>query len=118
MKITETRLKEIIKEEMELHDPFMEYQDEEGGMAKRQLENLAAYASELAMMLDENTQLEGWVQSKITLAQDYISKVKHHLEDELGMSSGGCGGSVEPLDIHPTDGFEIEDEHLNSLFEE
>ena len=84
MKITETRLKEIIKEEMELHDPFMEYQDEEGGMAKRQLENLAAYASELA----------------------------------LGMSSGGCGGSVEPLDIHPTDGFEIEDEHLNSLFEE
>ena len=113
MKITETRLKEIIKEEMELHDPFVEVHDEEGGMAKRQLENLAEYASELAMMLDENTQLEGWVQSKITLAQDYISKVKHHLEGELGMSSGGCGDSVEPLEIQPADSFE-----MRSLFEE
>ena len=118
MKITEKRLKQIIKEEMEHYDSFVEFQDEEGGMAKSQLENLAAYASELASMLDENTQLEGWVQSKITLAQDYISKVKHHLEDELGMSSGGCGGSVEPIGVHPADGFEIEDEDLHSLFEE
>jgi hypothetical protein len=115
MKITEKRLKQIIKEEMEYHDSFVEFQDEEGGMAKRQLENLAAYASELASMLDENTQLEGWVQSKITLAQDYISEVKHHLEGELGMTSGGCG---EPLGVHPADGFEIEDEDLYSLFEQ
>ena len=118
MKVTETRLKEIIKEEMDLYDSFQEFHDEEGGMAKRQLESLAEYASELAMMLDENTQLEGWVQSKITLAQDYISKVKHYLEDELGMSSGGCGGPVEPISVHPADGFEIEDEDLNSLFEQ
>ena len=115
MKITEKILKQIIKEEMEYHDSFVEFQDEEGGMAKRQLENLAAYASELASMLDENTQLEGWVQSKITLAQDYISEVKHHLEGELGMTSGGCG---EPLGVHPADGFEIEDEDLYSLFEQ
>lgn len=118
MKVTETRLKEIIKEEMDLYDSSQAFHDEEGGMAKRQLESLAEYASELAMMLDENTQLEGWVQSKITLAQDYISKVKHYLEDELGMSSAGCGGSGEPIDVHPADGFEIEDEDFNSLFEQ
>jgi len=115
MKITETRLKQIIKEEMEVHDQYMEYEDPEGSMAKRQLEHLADYASELAMMLDENTQLESWVQSKITLAQDYISKVKHYLEDELGMVSGGCG--AEPVSAEPVDDFIVDDE-LYALTEE
>ena len=116
MKITETRLKEIIKEEMELQmECGAEHMEREGDMARKQLEHIAQYASELTAMLDENTQLEGWVQSKITLAQEYISEVKHHLEGELGMTSGGCG---EPLGVHPADGFEIEDEDLYSLFEQ
>ena len=68
MKITETRLKEIIKEEMEMHDQYMDHEDQEGKMARRQLEHLAEYAMELASMLDDGTQLEGWVQSKLTLA--------------------------------------------------
>ncbi len=106
MKITETRLKEIIKEEMDLHDQYMEYEDQEGSMAKRQLEHLAEYAMELAAMMDDRNQLESWVQSKITLAQDYISKVKHHLEDELQVQAGGCGEpSVEP--VITVDGGEI-----------
>ena len=113
MKITEARLKQIIKEEMEMHQQYLEQPDEEGNMAKQQLEHIAAYASELAGLLDDNTQLEGWVQSKITLAQDYISKVKHYLEDELGMSSSGCGGA-EPL---PADEFVIDDD-LYALTEE
>jgi hypothetical protein len=33
--------------------------------------------------LKDEQELEGWVQSKITLAQDYLGKVKHHLEYEL-----------------------------------
>jgi len=118
MKITETRLKEIIKEEMEMHNQYLDHPDEEGGMAKRQLEHLAEYASELAMMLDDNTQLEGWVQSKITLAQDYISKVKHYLEDELGMGSGGCGSAEELNSVQPADSFVIDDEDLDYLMEE
>ena len=83
MKITENRIKEIIKEEVELH---RENVDREGKMAKRQLEAIAEYAMELAGMLEEDTQLESWVQSKITLARDYIGKVKHYLEDELRSS--------------------------------
>jgi hypothetical protein len=112
MKITESRLKQIIKEEMELQDQYMDREDPEGGMAKRQLEHLAEYAAELAVMLDENTQLESWVQSKITLAQDYISKVKHYLEDELGMSAGGCGSAVA---IEPVDSFIVDDKDMLSL---
>ena len=113
MKITETRLKEIIKEEMEMHDQYMDYEDQEGKMARRQLENLAEYAMELASMLDDSTQLEGWVQSKITLAQDYIGKVKHYLEDELQMKSAGCGDAV-PIESEMVDSddmeFDIDDE--------
>jgi len=107
MKITETRLKEIIKEEMELDSQYMGHLDKEGKMAKRQLEQMAEYAMELAAMLDDETQLESWVQSKITLANDYISKVKHYLEDELEHHSSGCGGtaSVEDHDV-----YEIDDE--------
>ncbi len=117
MKISEKRLKQIIKEEMELQDQYMDREDPEGGMAKSQLKNLADYASEMAAMLDENTQLESWVQSKITLAQDYISKVKHYLEDELGMVPGGCDGTLEITSVEPTDELDVDEEELLSLTE-
>jgi len=113
MKINESRIKEIIAEEMaaiedKLH---VDHVDEEGNMAKRQLEHLAQYASELASMLEDNTQLESWVQSKITLAQDYISKVKHYLEDELGMGAPACGQPAEPLMVmNGEEAYEIDDE--------
>ena len=64
--------------------------DPEGKMAKNQLENIAKYAMELHQMLDsygDNVQLESWVQSKITIAEDYISKVKHFLENELNIAN-------------------------------
>ena len=112
MKITKTRLKEIIKEEMELDDQYMDYEDQEGNMARRQLEHLSEYAMELASMLDDNTQLEGWVQSKITLAQDYISKVKHYLEDELHMKSGGCGDPAMIVSGEPIYDIDDEDAYL------
>lgn len=111
IKINESRLKEIIAEEMAaLEDKHhMHHVDNEGKMAKRQLEQLAEYALELSAMLQEDTQLEGWVQSKITLAQDYISKVKHYLEDELGMGSEGCGAPV-PNAVTDDVVFTIDDE--------
>jgi len=57
--------------------------DLEGKMAKNQLIHIAKYAIAMAKGLEENQELESWVQSKITLAEDYISKVKHYLETEL-----------------------------------
>ena len=85
MKISKQRLQEILMEELELANmtlPNGEI-DQEGRMAKRQLEDIAEYSRELCEMLQDDTQLESWVQAKITKAADYISKVKHYLEYEM-----------------------------------
>ena len=57
--------------------------DDEGRMAKSDLYKLAKYAVELSEMLQDDDQLEGWVQAKITKAADYLSAVKHYLEYEM-----------------------------------
>lgn len=85
MKISRQKLQQIIKEELEMAQmtlPNGEI-DHEGRMAKRQLQDIAEYAAELSEMLQDDTQLESWVQAKITKAADYISKVKHYLEYEM-----------------------------------
>ena len=95
MKIDKKRLVEIIKEEMEMmskhHDrgEHMHHVDKEGKFVMNQLKHIAEYAMELHQMLEpygENIQLESWVQMKMTLAKDYISKVKHYLEHELNFA--------------------------------
>jgi serine protease inhibitor len=94
MKISKEKLQKIIKEELEMaqNTSEMSYSgpktgskidDLEGKMAKNQLIHIAKYAIAMAKGLEENQELESWVQSKITLAEDYISKVKHYLETEL-----------------------------------
>ncbi len=94
MKISKQKLQKIINEELQMaqNDSEMPYSgpkmgskidDSEGEMAKNQLLHMAKYAIAMAAKLDDNEELEGWVQSKITLAKDYVSKVKHYLENEL-----------------------------------
>jgi hypothetical protein len=88
MKISKEKLKIIIKEELELANPAgpveeMVEIDEEGRMAKRQLTDIHEYSGELCQMLNDDTQLEAWVQAKITIAADYIKTVKHYLEYEM-----------------------------------
>jgi hypothetical protein len=94
MKISKKRILEIIKEEcgdigmMDYgphHDKYFDHTDDEGGMAKRQLYKTAKYAMMLHDALDDDDQLEGWVQSKITKAADYMGTVAHYLEYEMGM---------------------------------
>lgn len=93
MLITESRLKQIIQEEMgTIEVEKLQDMEPEGTMARDQLLNMAEYATFLADNMPENAQLEPWVQAKITLANDYISKVKHYLEAEMG---GGCGEAQE-----------------------
>ena len=91
MKISKEKLQKIIKEELEMAysgpnmDPKQHHMelDREGDMAKSQLKRIAEYALGLHAVLEDEQELESWVQSKITLADDYISKVKHYLENEL-----------------------------------
>ena len=111
MKINESKVKQIINEEMMMLDDkhHMDHVDEEGGMAKSQLYNLAKYAIMLHDALEDETQLEAWVQSKITIATEYIGKVKHYLEYEMGLQmeepdldvdypeeDSPCGAEIEP----------------------
>lgn len=44
----------------------------EGEMLKAQLLSIMANAQKLFHMIDENDQFEDWIQSKITLAEDYL----------------------------------------------
>ena len=91
MKISKKRLLEIIQEECGMSKSTYEMNpkgeiDREGRMAKRQLSDIAEYAQELSQMLADETQLEAWVQSKLTKAADYIKTVKHYVE--YGMEEG------------------------------
>ena len=63
--------------------------DHEGAMAKADLYKLANYSLKLFKMLEGNTQLEGWVQAKITKSADYIASVYHYLEYEMKFSEYG-----------------------------
>jgi len=54
--------------------------DYEGGMAKSQMLKMKKYATALCDMVDDETQLEAWVQAKITKASDYMSAVYHYLD--------------------------------------
>lgn len=54
--------------------------DYEGEMAKSELRNIIQNAEELFNMLDEDTQLEAWVQSKLTKANEYLDSVNQYLK--------------------------------------
>ena len=56
-------------------DMFNEETDTEGAMAKQQLITAAKLAIKLAEQMDSSTQLDAWVQTKISLASDYIETV-------------------------------------------
>ena len=57
--------------------------DYEGDMAKSQLRAIMANAQQVHDMLDDNTNMAEWVQSKITLAADYISTVADYMQAEV-----------------------------------
>ena len=120
MKISKQRLVEIIEEECAMaQGPHSEYSmdgiDEEGKMAKRQLHDMAKYAQELSQMLNDATQLESWVQAKITKAADYIKTVKHYVE--YGMEEGAYD-QVMP-EMEPTsEPYEVDDDEMIKIMRE
>jgi predicted RNA binding protein YcfA (HicA-like mRNA interferase family) len=71
----------IVSPIKEAKDP-REY-DYEGDMAMSQLRSLVFNAEDIMDLMDENTNLPEWVQSKITLAEDYISTAANYLRGEL-----------------------------------
>jgi hypothetical protein len=57
--------------------------DYEGDMAKSQLRSIIANAQQVHDMLEDDTNMAEWVQSKITLAADYISTVADYMQSEV-----------------------------------
>ena len=94
MKITKARLKELIKEEIqsEVLGTYLAARarkqmddgdgDGEGAMADSQLNRIADLATMIDEMVDDDTNLPEWVESKITKAQDYMSAVMNYMKGE------------------------------------
>ena len=57
--------------------------DQEGDMAKSDLRSIIANAQKLHDMIDDADNLPEWVQSKITVAEDYISTVANYMTAEM-----------------------------------
>ena len=58
----------------------IEDDDHEVEMALSDLHKLEEYAPQVAQLASQYSDLPGWVQSKITLAADYLGKVYHYLD--------------------------------------
>jgi hypothetical protein len=56
--------------------------DYEGDMAMSQLKSVMRNAQKIHDMLSPDTNLPEWVQSKITLAEDYITTAANYLQSE------------------------------------
>jgi hypothetical protein len=57
--------------------------DYEGDMARGQLQSIIMNAQRVHDMIKDNDNLPEWVQSKITLAEDYISTVSNYMSSEV-----------------------------------
>lgn len=69
-------------DESEAEEEPGEY-DYEGDMAKSQLRSIMHNSKMLHDMLEDNTNLPEWVQSKITLAEDYILTAANYMRSEM-----------------------------------
>lgn len=69
-------------------------EDAEGEMATSQLKSLEEKSAAISSMLKPESKLEAWVQSKITLAEDYISTVHDYLKN----TPGAIGESAAPVE--------------------
>ncbi len=64
------------------------HNNNEGSMSRSQLLHMRGYVDQLMHMIQDQDNLPEWVESKITLANDYIAKVKHYLEGEMAREQG------------------------------
>lgn len=80
-----SKMKEEAKDEGEY--------DYEGDMAISQLKSVITNAQKLHDMLEPNTNLPEWVQSKITLAEDYIVTAANYMDGEMNEEANNLKGT-------------------------
>ena len=64
--------------------PLMRAEESESRMAKKDLKDIMEYAQALDGMVAGSEDLEDWVDSKITIARQYLSDIAHYLSYENG----------------------------------
>jgi hypothetical protein len=66
----------------DLEEDDWKQQDDESDMAHSQLRAVKDLAGKLCDMIDDGEQLDAWVQSKLTKAEDYLNSVYRYLAGE------------------------------------
>jgi hypothetical protein len=84
------RKKEDLKE-----DDWMQA-DDESDMANAQLRSIHSNTSKIENLIGDGDQLDAWVQSKLTKAEDYLDSVAGYLEGEQRVEKVDAIISVEP----------------------
>ena len=78
--------RQILEESVKLNEAEDDEQageyDYEGDMAKTQLKSIIRNSMDMHDMLEDDDNLPEWVQSKITLAEDYITTAYNYLTSE------------------------------------
>lgn len=94
--------------------------DEEGAMARVQLTKIIENAEELLELLEDESQLPAWVQSKLTLADHHLEASADYLsyEDENeGYAQDETANNTPEINIEVVDGieFEMHDYHFEKF---
>ena len=119
MKIAKDRLKQIIKEELEIsgrHDEMHggEYKVDpdgyEGRMTKGNLFKIAEYAAELHDLIGDDENLEPWVEEKIAVAAYMMDAVGHYLQYEKHRGHEDSEGEHGHADMNAAERHSEEDE--------
>ena len=79
MKVSKQKLRAIISEELENISEGTHRG--EGSMARHQLYRTAKLAMITRNMISDDTDLEEWVESKITKAHDYLKTVMDYIDN-------------------------------------
>lgn len=85
---------EETKNVQEVAPAQVEATDPDGEMALTQLKNVVNKAMALTKMIQPNSKLEPWVQSKITLADDYVTTIHDYIKN----TPGAVGESFEDFE--------------------
>lgn len=91
---TAKALTEETENVQEIAPAQVEATDPDGEMALSQLKNVVNKAMASTKMIQPNSKLEPWVQSKITLADDYITTIHDYIKN----TPGAVGESFEDFE--------------------
>jgi hypothetical protein len=100
-------------EDMSMDDSLMingEYADNEVEMIKIQLKSIVSNAESLMNTLDNEQNLDAWIQSKITLAQDYLASAHDYIVYSDTYSEEDSDLDEMPMDEEPVEEMPMDEE--------